>query len=477
MTDHLPVAPVVVSLVGAMLAPPLGLWAPRWVPTLSRLTAAVAAVASLAGVGLVLARGTVRYPVAAWPPPWGIELVLDPLSAFMAVTIAGTATVALAVADRGPGDRSGGPAFHALALVFLAGLLGIVVSGDLFNIFVFLELSAIASYALVASGGGPALLAGFRYLVLGAVGGSFYLLGVGLLYAVTGTLNIADLTARAADLGGSPALLAGTTLVLVGLAVKAGLFPLHAWLPDAYTHAVPAVANLVAPIGTKAALYLIARLFVQALDQQGPQLAAVLLWAGAAAVVAGGMLALRQRDARRLLAYSSVSHVGYIALGLGLGNASAQVGAYLHMLAHALAKAALFIAVGAAAAAGRGTGLGAIARATPVTAASAVVAALSLVGVPPSAGFFSKWYLLRGAVETGQYVAAVVVLVGGLLAAAYAYRLTERVWFSDGEDGTGAREAPARVLAGLAVLAGAGLAVGLASPALVEHLLVPASRP
>jgi multicomponent Na+:H+ antiporter subunit D len=477
VTDHLPVLPVLVSLTGAMLAPPLGLWAPRRVPTLAWVTAAGAAVASLAGLVLVLARGTVRYAVAAWPPPWGIELVLDPLSAFMAVTIAGTATVVLAVADRGPGDRSGGPAFHALALVFLAGLLGIVASGDLFNIFVFLELSAIASYALVASAGGPALLAGFRYLVLGTVGGSFYLLGVGLLYAVTGTLNIADLTARAADLGGSPALLAGTTFVLVGLAIKAGLFPLHGWLPDAYTHAAPAVVNLVAPVGTKAALYLIARLLVQSRDLHAPRLADVLLWAGAAAVVAGGVLALRQRDARRLLAYSSVSHVGYIALGLGLGNAGAQVGAYLHMLAHALAKAALFVAVGAAAAAGRGTGLGAIGRATPVTAASAVVAALSLVGVPPSAGFFSKWYLLRGAVEAGHYVAAVVVLAGGLLAAAYAYRLTERVWFPDGEDGAGAREAPARVLAGLAVLAGAGLAVGLASPALVEHLLIPAARP
>lgn len=475
MTDHLPVLPVVVSLTGAMLAPPLGLWAPRQVPTLAWVTAAGATVASLAGLALVLARGTVRYAVAAWPPPWGIELVLDPLSAFMAVTIAGTATVALAVADRGPGGRPGGPAFHALALVYLAGLLGIVASGDLFNIFVFLELSAIASYALVASAGGPALLAGFRYLILGTVGGSFYLLGVGLLYAVTGTLNIADLAARAADVSGSPALLAGTTLVLVGLAVKAGLFPLHAWLPDAYTHAAPAVANLVAPIGTKAALYLIARLLVHTLDQPGA--AAVLLWAGAAAVVGGGALALRQRDMRRLLAYSSVSHVGYIALGLGLGNISAQVGAYLHILAHALAKAALFVAVGVAAAAGRGTGLGAIGRAMPVTAASAVAAALSLIGVPPSAGFFSKWYLLRGAVEAGQYVAAVVVLVGGLLAAAYAYRLTERVWFPDRDDGTGTAEASPRVLVGLAVLAGAGLVVGLASPALVERLLVPAARP
>jgi multicomponent Na+:H+ antiporter subunit D len=477
MTDHLPVLPVVTSLVGAMLVPVLGLRAPRRVPTLARLTAAAATAASLGGLGLVLARGSVRYAVAAWPPPWGIELVLDPLSAFMAVTISSTATVALAVAGRSPGDRPGGPAFYALALVFLAGLLGIVVSGDLFNVFVFLELAAIASYALVASAGGPALLAGFRYLILGTVGGSFYLLGVGLLYAVTGTLNIADLSARAAEVGGSPALLGGATFVLVGLAVKAGLFPLHAWLPDAYTHAAPAVVNLVAPIGTKAALYLMARLLVQALDQHGTRLAGVLLWAGAAAVVVGGVLALRQRDGRRLLAYSSVSHAGYIALGLGLGNVSAQVGAYLHILAHALAKAALFVAVGAAAATGRGTRVGAIGRAAPLTAASAVVAALTLVGVPPSGGFFSKWYLLRGAVEAGQYAAAAVVLVGGLLAAGYAYRLTERVWFPDGDDGAGAGEAPAPVLAGLALLAGASLGIGLASPALVEALLAPAARP
>lgn len=477
MTDHLPVLPVVVSLVGAMLAPLLGAWAPRRVPVLAPLTAAAAAAASLAGLARVLARGPVRYAVAGWPPPWGIELVLDPLSAFMAVTITGTATVALAAAVRSPGDRPGGPAFHALALVFLAGLLGIVVSGDLFNIFVFLELSAIASYALVAGAGGPALLAGFRYLVLGTVGGSFYLLGVGLLYAVTGTLNIADLAARAADLGGSPALLGGATFLLVGLAVKAGLFPLHAWLPDAYTHAAPAVVTLLAPIGTKAALYLMARLLLHALEAPGARLAGALLWAGAAAVVAGGVLALRQRDGRRLLAYSSVSHVGYIALGLGLGNPSAQVGAYLHILAHALAKAALFLAVGAAAAAGRGTGPGAIGRAMPVTAASTVVAALSLVGVPPSGGFFSKWYLLQGAVEAGRYGPAAVVLLGGLLGAAYLYRLTERVWFPDDEDGAGDDEAPRPVTTALAVLAGASLLVGVASPALVDHLLAPAARP
>lgn len=473
MTDHLPVLPVVTSLLGAMLAPVLGLWAPRRLPALTRLTSAAAAAASLAGLGLVLVRGNVRYALAGWPPPWGIELVLDPLSAFMAVTISGTAAVTLAVA----GSPPGGPAFHALALVFLGGLLGIVVSGDLFNIFVFLELSAIAGYALVASAGGPALLAGFRYLVLGTVGGSFYLLGVGLLYAVTGTLNLADLSARAADLRGSPALLGGAAFLLVGLAVKAGLFPLHTWLPDAYTHAAPAVVNLVAPVGTKAALYLLARLLMQALDQHGTRLAGVLLWTGAAGVVVGGVLAIRQRDGRRLLAYSSVSHVGYVALGLGLGNASALAGAYLHILAHALAKGALFVAVGAAAAAGRGTGLGAIGRTAPVTSASAVVAALTLVGVPPSGGFFSKWYLLRGALEAGQYLPAAVVLAGGLLAAAYAYRLTEQVWFPDGPDVPAAREAPPSGLAGMALLAAASLAVGPASPALVEHVLVPATRP
>jgi multicomponent Na+:H+ antiporter subunit D len=203
-----------------------------------------------------------------------------------------------------------------------------------------------------------------------------------------------------------------------------------------------------------------------------------LAWAGAIAIIAGGVMAARQSDARRLLAYSSVSQLGYIAVGLGVANEAALAGAYLHLLNHAVMKSLLFVAVGAALFRGGRPQLRALGldRSMPVTAACVVIAALSIVGVPPAGGFFSKWYLLRGAFEAGQPLLVAVLLAGGLLAVIYMYRLTEAVWVGDGAAPTPAREAPVSVLISLVLLAGLTIGVGLGSAALVEAVLTPAAR-
>lgn len=489
MGAHLPILPLLLTLAGALLAPIVGLVARRAAWPLAVLASLSATAAAGAGLAEVVVAGTRRYPVGGWAPPWGIEVVLDPLAAFTAVTIAGVATLALLTT--GPAVRAGwgagAPIFYALALVALTGLLGIVASGDLFNVFVFLEIAAIASYALVASGGGPALAAAFRYVVLGTVGASFYLLGVGLLYALTGTLNMADLAARLPAAAGSPLFAGGVGFVLVGLAVKMGLFPLHGWLPDAYTHAPPPVAALLPAVATKAAAYALARTLLYVLRPEAWPAAPLLAWTGALAVLAGGVMALRQTDARRLLAYSSVSQMGYVALGLGLANGPALAGAYLHILNHAVMKAALFIGVGALLARGRGPSLAAlgVGSASPVTGACMVVAALSMVGVPPAGGFFSKWYLLEGALAAGQPALAAAIVAGSLLAAVYMYRLTEAVWFGGELPGRAVPPAPAAggseaeapwpVLAALVLLAVAVLGVGLGQAVIVERVLRPAA--
>ena len=291
-------------------------------------TVGATAAAGIAGLLDVLGRGPHRYAVGDWAPPWGIEVVLDPLSAFLVCAIAVVATLTLLAGGpsaRATYDREEST-YYSLVLLLVTGLLGMVVSGDLFNVFVFLEVASISSYALVASGGGPALAAAFRYVVLGTVGASFYLLGVGCLYALTGTLNMADLAARLPAATNSPLFVGGIVFIVVGLGVKMGLFPLHGWLPDAYTRAPAPVTAVMAPVGTKAAAYVLARVLLYVLRPEGLPVGTTLAWVGAVAIVAGGILAAMQVDARRLLAYSSVSQMGYIALGLGLGVQDALIG-------------------------------------------------------------------------------------------------------------------------------------------------------
>lgn len=479
MREHLPILPVLLTLTGALVVPIVALISRRAAWPLALAASGAATLAALGGVVEVLGHGTRRYPVGGWAPPWGIEVVLDPLSAFTAVVVAGVGTLALVTS--GPGAAlvypRGTPGFYALALVALTGFLGMIASGDLFNIFVFLEIAAISSYALVASGGGPALAAAFRYVVLGTVGASFYLLGVGFLYALTGTLNMADLAQRLPAQAGSPLFVGGALFITVGLALKMGLFPLHGWLPDAYTYAPAPVAALLPAVATKAAAYALARILLYVVRPSELPVTAMLAWAGGASIIVGGVLALRQQDARRLLAYSSVSQMGYVALGLGLANPAALAGAYLHILNHAMMKAVLFIGVGTMVLRGRGPGLATLGlgREMPVTGTCMVVAALSMVGVPPAGGFFSKWYLLQGAIEARQPALVVAILVGSLLALVYMYRLTEAVWFGESSRGGTSAEAPLAVLIGLVALAVAIIAAGLGNSAIVTRLLAPAA--
>jgi multicomponent Na+:H+ antiporter subunit D len=340
--------------------------------------------------------------------------------------------------------------FYTIYLLLFTGLLGIVVTGDAFNLYVFLEIASLAAYALIAIGEDGAPLASFNYIIMGTIGACFYLLGVGYLYIVTGSLNMADLAKLLPPLYESQVTLVALVFFVMGMAIKMGLFPMHFWLPDAYTFAPSAVSSFIAPLMTKVMAYVLFRvlltIFEPSYSLQRVPVGVVLTWLAAAAILIGSIQAIAQSDLKRMLAYSSVANIGYIVLGLGMGNKLALIGGLFHILNHAFTKAALFMAT-----AGIMYKMGmrniyqfrGLRRKMPLTMAAFTVATLSMVGVPPTAGFFSKLYLILGAIEAKQWFFIAVILISSLLNAVYFFRVIELAFFKPYNSGHPAPHTPA----------------------------------
>jgi len=419
--------------------PVVGLWRPRWPFWLALAAIAGSASVSAWALATVIDSGTLRYTLGGWAPPLGIEYVVDHVAAFVATVVTGVALMVVVstrqAADREMRGRLG--FFYSLVLLLIAGLTGIVVTGDLFNIFVFLEISSLAAYALIFLGGRRGMVAGYRYLILGSIGGSFYLLGVAFLYFTTGTLNMADTLAILREAGPSTPVSAGAVFIFIGLGLKMALVPLHLWLPDAYTYAPSSVSALIAPIATKVGAYVMIRMFLSVfpngyLTDEVP-IGTTLIVVGIAGMVFGSVAAMGQRDIRRMLAYSSISQVGLIAVGIGLATPLGFVAALLHIMNHAIMKATLFLAsasVRLTTGASEIEGMAGIARGMPITMTAFAIGAVSMIGIPPSVGFFSKWYLSLAAIEEGRWVVVVFVLMSSLLSAVYLFRVLERAFLA-----------------------------------------------
>jgi len=476
--DHLLPLLVAVPLLGSAL--PLFVAArsrtlARWL-TLTVLVGQTALAVVLARV--VFATASVSYDVGAIPAPFGIGLFADRVTAALALVVAGGALAALLTDHR---HRSGPE--YALWLLLVAGLSGVVVTADVFNLYVFLEISGLAAYAMVASARGvdPALAA-LHYLLVGTVGATLYLLGVGYAFVATGTLAMADLSVALAAAGyDSTLVVTAFVLVAVGLSVKMALFPLHAWKPEAYAAATPAVATVLAALGSTVAGYAFLRIvydvFTVAFFEAVPAVRTLLLVAATTSVVAGGVLALRARDVRRLLAYSSVSQYGLFGVGLALATPLSVTGALVALVGHAVAKGGLFVAVGSVA---RTHGVrtveeyAGLADRAPLTAAVVAVLGVSLIGLPPTVGFAGKWYLALGGIEAGSWAVATVVLASTMLSLAYVGRIVERCYLgrADATPPAGVRAdggLPAPATAPVVVLVGAAalvVALGLGSSAL-----------
>ncbi|MBF2760071.1 MAG: monovalent cation/H+ antiporter subunit D family protein [Ectothiorhodospiraceae bacterium AqS1] len=481
------VVPLMAALAIALLRHPGWAWG----------TATLACLAS-AWISLLLAEPAARgetavYALGGWIAPYGIEYRIDALNALVLVIINFASLLALIHARRSipaelPPDR-----IHWLYcawMLCLTGLAGMTITGDAFNVFVFLEIASLASYILVALGPKrDALLAAFRYLIPGSIGATFFLIGLGLLYMTTGTLNMADMAQRIAGNGIDRTIAAGVLFVVVGIGVKAAIFPLHAWLPSAYEQAPSSAAAFLAGASTKVSLYILMRFIF---DIFGIDLAfgmldldLLLIVLAIASVVAGSLVAVQQEEVKRLLAWSSIAQIGYMALGMALGSAAGIAAATLHLFNHALMKVALFLAIGNFV---YRTGSSALAslvgagRGMPWTMAAFVVAGLSLIGIPLTAGFVSKWYLLGAALDRGLWPIALLILVSSVVAAIYLWRVASAAFEPAPSDSpaAGIVEAPWTMLAPLLFLAAANLWFGvdpLPALRLVEQAAVQLALP
>ena len=390
----------------------------------------------------VKSSGVISYALGGWEAPAGIEYRVDVLAAYLltmvslisaAVLLYGRQSVRAEISKGNQGW------FYAMYLLCICGLMGMVITGDAFNAFVFMEISSLSMYTLIAIGNDKrALLASYQYLIMGTIGATMYIIGVGLLFTVTGTLNLVDLSERLEPLLYSAPVMSGIAFIVVGLSLKIALFPLHFWLPNAYAYAPSVTTVLVAATAAKVSIYLLLRylfsVFGFSFGMQYEPFALILMTLSIGAIFVGSLNAIFEDNIKRMLAFSSVAQIGYITLGISLFNFNGLVSSLVHIFNHALIKASLFMLLGGIALqVGKVNlkDLGGIGRKMPVTMAAFSIGGLSLLGVPGTVGFITKWYLLRGAMDNEWWWLVILVLLSSLLVLVYIGRVIEVAYFRE----------------------------------------------
>jgi multicomponent Na+:H+ antiporter subunit D len=487
MSEQYPALLVIVPLISAFLISAAG-WVDR------RLCFPIAVVAlSLAAyssVGLlmrVLDEGVIIYRLGGWPPPWGITYYVDHLNGLVLPVVAVVALLNL-IASKKSIDREfpekTGP-FYTLYILMVTGLLGIVVTGDAFNLYVLLEIASLTGYGLLAMGEDRAPLATLNYVYMGTIGACFYLLGVGYLYIVTGSLNMVDIAGILPALYQSKAVLAAFMICMVGLWLKMALFPLHAWLPNAYTFAPSASTSLIAPLVTKVMVYVMIRFILTVFT---PKFAFATLavkdpivWLAVIAIVMGAIFALAERNLKKMLTYVIIAEVGYMVGGAWLGTRAAMTGAILHIVNDALMTLCVFLVVGNIVYKVNGYAfedLKGLCRKMPFTMGAFVIGALSIIGVPPTCGFFSKWYLITGAIQAGHYGFMVALLFSSLVNVILFFRVLEIGYYEPFSGHHGHEhhsepmaEAPLTMLAPLMIVAAGLVLVGIYTGDIVNQII------
>ena len=430
---------------------------------------------------LIWGKGTIIHAMGGWRPPFGVVLVKDNLSQFMLLIVNVVAFLAIIYSYVYMKKYEDYLRFFTLFLFMLAGMNGVVLTGDLFNLFVFLEIASIASYALVGYGvDAEELEASFKYLILGALASVFILFGIGMIYSLTGSVNMADVARFIIknNLGNNNALLMATGLFVVGFGLKAGLVPFHAWLPDAHSSAPAPISVMLSGVLIKVlGIYAIIRIFYFVIGVT-PVISNILIVMGSISMLVGAFMGFGQDDMKRMFAFSSVSQMGYIAVGVGIGTPLALIGALFHLLNHAGFKSLLFFSSGAIE---TSTGtrklseLGGLGKKMPVTSATSVIGSLSIAGVPPFNGFWSKLIIILAAFSAGKFLLGAILVLTAFLTLGYYLRFQKNVIFGEpGSNIKDAREAPVMMVLPIIVLAAFCLLAGIFNGWIISNIVIPA---
>ena len=434
MTDQAPILIVIIPLFFAMIAPLIGWFRKSLSYPWVLLGLSLSTICSTITFLNVLNNGEIHYYLGNWAPPWGIEYVVDHLNGLMVMIISVISLIVAVYSKKSIEQELPGKSifYYTMYLLQVTGFLGIVLTGDLFNIFVFLEIASLAGYSMISVGRDGALYATYRYIIIGTVGASFYLLGIGYIYMVTGSLNIADVSQLLPALYHNKVVLTAGIMIFVGLGIKMAMFPLHAWAPNAYTYAPSVTSSLIAPLMTKIGAYLMIRiaftLFKPEFFRDIISINTAISWLGAIAVIVGSIYAIAQNDLKKMLSYSVVAQIGYIAIGIGLANRDGLTGAIFHILNEAFTKGCVFLVAGAIMYKLKTQQIDEfknLFRKMPITMAAFTIGAFSLIGIPPTAGFFSKFYLVLGSIEANQWAFVAALIISSLLNVVYFFRVIQ----------------------------------------------------
>lgn len=443
IVEQFPVLVVAISLLSAFTILVAGLINKKSCCFISIATILVQLVMSFYILNHVLTVGTIHYWLGGWKPPWGIEYLVDVLNAYVLVIVLFLALICAIYSKRSIEHELPHKlvSFYTVFQLLVTGMCGVTVTGDIFNMYVFLEIMSLAAYALIASSK-IGLKAGFTYLVMGSIGACFFLIGVGFLYAVTGSLNMHDLSLLLPPLYGNRVVQAAFVFFFTGLSLKMAFFPLHTWQPDAYADAPSTVSVIISAAMSTVSIYAFLRVLFSVFTTQFIQIYAplttVISWLAAIAIIFGSVYAVAQYNLKRMFAYSSVAHVGYIMLSVGICT-STTLGltpAVMHLLNHALMKGCLFLIAGAFIYKkaelwdiAKFPGLG---RKMPYTGIAFIFTALAMCDIPPGAGFVTILYLILAFLDAGQFIFAAVILFSVIVTFFYFFHVVEMMYLRVG---------------------------------------------